>query len=576
MVSAARWARNFFAKVGELTCAVAKLGWCLESLDSGQRVRQRRLVRVRLEVAKDHDALGAEEADASDVARLLDVAEDEVREVRVIKRALDARRRLPKPLVRLTVEAEVARQPPESARRRLLDLPIARPRPDPPRAPRHAPPIAIVGGGPAGLFAAWLLAEKGAKVVLVERGKPVERRARDFGRFRGRGELDPESNLCFGEGGAGTYSDGKLTTRVKDPYVREVFERFVSVGAPGRILVDAKPHIGTNLLYRLLIRLRARLTELGVDLRFETRFERLRMRDGRLDGIETSTGSIDAPRVILAMGHSARDTFASLVESKVPVIAKPFAVGARIEHPQAQIDRIQYRCSPRPATLPPADYSLTHQAGGRGVYSFCMCPGGMIVPTSAEPGSVVVNGMSTARRSSPFANGGLVVAVGPEDFRGLGHGSDVLAGVRFQRALESACFSAGGSSYFAPAMRAMDLVKGKSSGRLADSHFRPGLTATDLREVLPPLVLNPLREGLRAFESIMRGYLSEEVNLIAVETKTSSPIQIPRDRDTFEVPGFRGLFVAGEGPGHAGGISSAAVDGLRVAEHLLGTLGEFA
>ncbi len=514
----------------------------------------------------------AELADVADVARLLELDEADVREVRVVRRALDARRRLPRPVFRLTLEAEVTRSPPPSAAKRLLELPKARPRPNPPSAPPGAPPVIVVGAGPAGLFCTWLLAERGAKVILLERGKPVDRRARDFGRFRGRGELDPESNLCFGEGGAGTYSDGKLTTRVKDPYVREVFERLVSVGAPARILVDAKPHIGTNLLYRLLMTLRARLLELGVEISFETRFARLVLSEGRIAGVETNKGVLQAPRVVLAMGHSARDTFASLAASNVPMIAKSFAVGVRIEHPQDLIDQAQYHCQVRPRTLPPADYSLTHEVVGRGVYSFCMCPGGMIVPTSTEPGTVVVNGMSTARRSSPFANSGLVVQVGPEDFAKLGHGTDVLAGARFQRSLEQACYEAGGRNYFAPAMNVMDFAKGRASGRLADSHFRPGLAATDLRDVLPPIVWRSLHAGLRSFDTTLSGFASEYANLIAVETKTSSPIQIPRDPTSWQVPGFAGLYVAGEGPGHAGGISSAAVDGLRVAERVLGSL----
>ncbi|MCK6551867.1 FAD-dependent oxidoreductase, partial [Myxococcota bacterium] len=457
-------------------------------------------------------------------------------------------------------------------------IPAANVRPVPPplgrmasrRARPDAPPVIVVGAGPAGLFAAWHLAENGAKVILLERGKPVETRARDFGRFRGRAELDPESNLCFGEGGAGTYSDGKLTTRKHDPLVREVFERFVEVGAPARILVDAKPHIGTNLLFRMLQGLRARLLELGVDIRFQTRMERLVLEGRKIRGVETKGGQLDAGATVLAMGHSARDTFRALLAQGVPMEAKPFAVGVRAEHPQALIDSAQYRVgAPRPATLPAADYRLTHQEGTRGVYSFCMCPGGMIVPTATEPETVVVNGMSTARRSSPFANSGVIVQVSVEDAAREVGKMHPLVGVDFQHKLESAAFVAGGRSYRAPAMLASDLVRRKVTGKLADTHFRPGLTPSDLRAVLPRFVVDGLAAGLVAFDHKIKGYASSDANLIAVESRTSSPIQIPRDDASMEVAGFDGLFVAGEGPGYAGGITSAAIDGLKVAHAVL-------
>lgn len=531
---------------------------------------------LRLDVQLPHDAPQDDDALARRVAAALSVPASAIQSVTVVRRALDARRGRRVPTYQLTIDAaltEAPTDPPPAANLRPRPPPL--PRLASPRPPAGAPPVLVVGAGPAGLFAAWHLAESGARVVLLERGKPVERRARDFGRFRGRGQLDPESNLCFGEGGAGTYSDGKLTTRKHDPLVREVFERLVEVGAPARILVDAKPHIGTNLLFRMLIALRARLVELGVDIRFESRVERLALAAGRVAGVETRAGVLEAPRVVLATGHSARDTFAALVAQGVPVSPKPFAIGVRAEHPQALIDSAQYRAgAPRPRTLPPADYRLAHQAGprgDRGVYSFCMCPGGMIVPTATEPETVVVNGMSTARRSTPFANSGLVVQVSPEDFdRELGEGAkDPLAGVEFQRRLERAAFIAGGRTYFAPAMLAADLVAGKATGRLADTHFRPGLTPADLRDVLPRFIIEGLAAGLRRFDGIIHGYASSEANLIAVESRTSSPVHVPRDPVTLAVPGFAGLWVAGEGPGYAGGITSAAIDGLKVAQAVL-------
>ncbi|MBK8012008.1 MAG: hypothetical protein IPK13_11715 [Deltaproteobacteria bacterium] len=297
---------------------------------------------------------------------------------------------------------------------------------------------------------------------------------------------------------------------------------------------------------------------------------------GRIVGVDVqSIGHLDAAKVVLAIGHSARDTFEGLLADGVPMEAKSFAVGVRAEHPQALIDKAQYHLGkkPRPSTLPPADYRLTHQVGQRGVYSFCMCPGGMIVPTATEPGLMVVNGMSSARRSTPFANSGVVVQVDPTDMSALGCGDSPLAGVEFQRLLERQTFEAGQGGYRAPAMCASDLVRGRASGQLAHSHFRPGLVPCDLADVLPPLIHQPLVEAIRRFDRIIPGYGSNAGNLLAIESRTSSPIRIPRDATSFEVPGFRGLYVSGEGPGYAGGIMSAAIDGLRVAHHVLEGLG---
>jgi uncharacterized FAD-dependent dehydrogenase len=531
------------------------------------------LPKLRFDLVLPHDApddLGAIRKAAAEALRLPIEA---IEELKVQKRALDARQRLRTPVWHLTVDASLARAP--SSVHRALDL---RPIPSPtarfasPTVRPRSAPVVVVGAGPAGLFASWQLAMSGARVVLVERGKPVETRARDFGRFRGRGVLDPESNLCFGEGGAGTYSDGKLTTRKNDPLVREVLERLVEVGAPPRILVDAKPHIGTNLLFRMLKGLRAELIRLGVEIRFETRLDRLVV-DGGVRGVVLrhagGSESIETDRVLLAIGHSARDTFEALLAQGVPIEAKPFAVGVRIEHPQELVDRAQYHQSgARPKTLPPADYRLTHSDSGRGVYSFCMCPGGMVVPTSTEPEMVVVNGMSTARRSSPFANSGLVVQVEIKDLEAEGC-RGALAGVEFQRKLERSAYEAGGRSYRAPAMRARDFIDKRATGTLADSHFRPGLEPFDLDAVLPGFVAHGIRSSLGDFDRKIRGYASAEANLIAVETRTSSPIRIPRDLDRFEVPSMPGLHVAGEGPGYAGGIVSAAVDGLKAADAIL-------
>ena len=507
---------------------------------------------------------------------MLHVPPTRIRELRIVRKALDARRKLRVPSWRLTVDADVdgaVRRAHPRAQMRKPTPPAARL--TSPRAPAGAPPVVVVGAGPAGLFAALHLAENGVRVVLIERGKPVETRARDFGRFRGKAELDPESNLCFGEGGAGTYSDGKLTCRTKDPLRAHVLSRLVAAGAPARIQVDAKPHIGTNRLFGVLKSLRKALLEQGVDIRFQTRVTDLVWSGRAAHGVEVHSGErIDAGRVLLATGHSARDTYRRLFDLGLPVEPKPFAVGVRAEHPQALVDRAQYRLTgPRPDTLPPADYRLAHTTrDGRGVYSFCMCPGGMIVPTSTEPDMVVVNGMSSARRSTPFANSGLVAQVELADLRAAGYGDHPLAGVELQRDLERRAFEAGGKTYFAPAMRADDLLSGRASGALAPSHFRPGLVPCDLKDILPAFLVDSLAEGLSRFDRTLSGYASKEANLVAVESRTSSPIRIRRHPDTREVEGFSGLYVAGEGPGYAGGIMSAAVDGLRTAHAILESL----
>lgn len=534
-----------------------------------------RKVAIRLDILRAHDAPATPAALLREVAQAANVPLQAVKRAQIVKQALDARRQMRVPTWVLTVDAELEVEPGSTGgRANLRAVPPPTPRLASPKAPVDGPPIAVVGAGPAGLFAAWHLSEMGAKVHLFERGKPVETRARDFGRFRGKGILDPESNICFGEGGAGTYSDGKLTCRTSDPLVREVLERFVECGAPERILVDAKPHIGTNLLFRVLKGIRQRLLENGAELHYQTRVEQVRTEGGRLVGLELADGSIfGTPRALFAIGHSARDTYEKLLSAGVPMEPKPFAVGVRAEHPQALIDAAQYRLrGARPDTLPPADYRLAHQEGTRGVYSFCMCPGGMIVPTATELDTVVVNGMSTARRSTPFANSGVVVQVELADLEREGCGTGPLAGLEFQRRLERAAFAAGGQSYRAPAMLAQDFVRKKASGRLADSHFRPGLVAADLREVLPAFVAQGLAAGLLRFDQQLRGYTSAEANLIAVESRTSSPLRIPRHADTREVPGFAGLHVAGEGPGYAGGIMSAAIDGLRTAHAILAAL----
>ncbi len=440
---------------------------------------------------------------------------------------------------------------------------------------RHA---IVVGAGPAGLFAALELAERGLRVTLLERGQPVEKRMRDIGRLRSRGELNPESNICFGEGGAGTYTDGKLYTRIKSPLVRNVLHTFVRFGAAHDILIDAHPHLGTDRLVRIVRNMRGHLESLGVDYRFGARVNALLTKDDKVCGVrvadsEESETEIDGDCVVLATGHSARDTYEHLHKLGIHLEAKAFAVGVRAEHPQALIDAIQFGAKAGHPALGAAEYAATHQVpddhlGKRGVYSFCMCPGGLIVPSPTEEGGMAVNGMSNAKRSGEFANSGLVVQVTPEDIERHGITAHPLSGVHFQREIERATYKMAGNQYAAPTMRLTDFVNRKASGTLANCRFKPSVVPADLWELLPHWIASPLAEGIKGFDRRMRGYLTDEANLLASETRTSSPVRISRD-DSMQSVSLKGLYPVGEGAGYAGGIVSAAVDGLKAAAKIL-------
>lgn len=432
----------------------------------------------------------------------------------------------------------------------------------------------VIGAGPAGLFAALALAEAGIRVTLLERGRPVESRMRDIGRLRSRGELNPESNICFGEGGAGTYTDGKLYTRIKHPFLRQVLHTFVRFGGAPDILVDAHPHLGTDKLVRIVRNMRHHLISLGVDYRFETRVDDLLIAHGKVTGVRTAHGEeMDASHVVLATGHSARDTFERLQQLGIRMEAKSFAIGVRAEHPQTLIDSIQFGTNAAHPKLGAAEYSLTWQAedrhlGQRGIYSFCMCPGGLIVPSPTEEGAMAVNGMSNAKRAGQWANSGIVVQVTPEDLQRHGLAMHPLMGVSFQRELEVATFRAAGHRYAAPAMRLTDFVSGKASGTLAPTRFKPEAVAADLHTVLPAWIARPLAEGLRGFDRKMRGYLTDEANLFGSETRTSSPVRIERNEQMQSI-NTAGLYPVGEGAGYAGGIVSAAVDGMKAAAAII-------
>ncbi len=430
--------------------------------------------------------------------------------------------------------------------------------------------VIIVGAGPAGLFAALELISLGYKPIVFERGSDVQTRRRDLAAINKDGIVNPESNYCFGEGGAGTYSDGKLYTRSKKRGdVRKVLEALVAHGAREDILFDAHPHIGTNKLPKLVVELRKTILDCGGEVHFDTKVSDFIIDSDVMRGVVLASGDrIQAEGVILATGHSARDIFTLLHKRKIAMEPKPFALGLRIEHAQPLIDRIQYHCvDDRGPWLPAASYALVHQtvtAGHeRGVFSFCMCPGGFIVPAATAPGEVVVNGMSPSRRDSPFANSGIVVAVETADF--VPYASQgPLAGVAFQSAIERlACTLAGGTQR-APGQRLVDFVERKVSTHLLESSYQPGLASVDMGELLPPFIHQALREAFVAFGKRMKGYYTNDAQVVGVESRTSSPVKIPRDH-TLEHPQVKMLFPCGEGAGYAGGIVSAAMDGERCA-----------
>lgn len=436
----------------------------------------------------------------------------------------------------------------------------------------RAPQAIVVGAGPAGLFAALRLVELGIKPVLIERGKDVRARRRDLAAINKDHLVNPDSNYCFGEGGAGTYSDGKLYTRSKKRGdVRRVLEILVAHGATEEILVDAHPHIGTNKLPQVVTELRNSVLAAGGEVHFETKVTDFLLQNGEIRGVVTADGREHVGLgVILATGHSARDIFELCRSTGIFIEAKPFAMGVRIEHPQALIDRQQYHRADR-GLLPAASYSLVaqtrHRGVERGVFSFCMCPGGFIVPAATAPGELVVNGMSPSRRDSKFANSGLVVAVNEVDWKPYAeHGP--LAGLAFQREVEQRACRVAGSSQSAPSQRVGDFISGKVSPDLLETSYQPGLMSTDLAEILPDVLTVPLKLGLKEFGQRIRGYATNEGQLIGVESRTSSPVRIPRDRDTLEHVAVRRLFPCGEGAGYAGGIVSAAMDGERCAEQL--------
>lgn len=438
---------------------------------------------------------------------------------------------------------------------------------------RNADPVIIVGAGPAGLFAAIKAIEGGLKPIILERGKDVRARRRDLAAINKEHMVNPESNYCFGEGGAGTYSDGKLYTRSKKRgSVRRVFEILVAHGATSDILFEAHPHIGTNKLPKIVTALRETIEEAGGEVHFNTKVTDFILEDGEMKGVVANGNEIRGVAVLLATGHSARDIFRLCKKTGVKIEAKPFALGVRIEHPQQLIDKIQYKCEDRGEYLPASAYSLVSQTTWkgkeRGVFSFCMCPGGFIVPAATAPGELVVNGMSPSRRDSRFANSGMVAAVELEDIPDF-HQYEELAAMEFQAAVERQAWKLGGETQVAPAQRMQDFVDGKVSNSLLDTSYQPGLIPQDMMEVLPDFIGKRLRQGFQFFGKKMRGYLTNEAQIVGVESRTSSPVRIPRDKESCEHVEIKRLFPCAEGAGYAGGIVSAAMDGERCMSHLL-------
>lgn len=493
------------------------------------------------------------------VAAKLGIPISRVGGIKLRKHSIDARQRAVKVQLRLDVSRDGPLPPDESPRWAVPSLSSG------------ARTVLIVGAGPAGLFAALRCLENGFKPIVLERGKDASARRFDLAPLLREGRVIEESNYCFGEGGAGTFSDGKLYTRAtKRGPVARVYQVLVAHGAPEQILTDAHPHIGSNLLPNVVKAIRNSILGAGGEVRFQTKVVDFLVTGDRIHGVRTASGEeILGESVILATGHSARDIYRLLATRNILLEPKPFAVGFRIEHSQPFIDRTQYHLQPgqaRPRLLPAARYRLATKIGDRGVHSFCMCPGGWIVPASTENDEVVVNGMSLSRRDSPFANSGMVSTVEPEDLGPLLKEHGVLAGLVFQKELERAAKNAGGGGQVAPGQRVTDFLDGKISADLPETSYFPGTKSSPLHELLPSWITRRMREGLRLFGRQIHGYVSREALLLGFETRTSSPVRIPRCEDSLEHPQLAGLYPCGEGAGYAGGIVSAAMDGLRIAD----------
>lgn len=487
------------------------------------------------------------------IATALKIQPSAIHQFKILKRSIDARSR--KVVYRLQVRAYIN----ESA-------PPTEPQITYPKI-NNAKTVIIVGAGPAGLFAALQCLQNGLKPIVIERGKDVKQRRRDLAAINKQGLVNTESNYCYGEGGAGTYSDGKLYTRSnKRGDINKVLQIFVQHGADEDILIDARPHIGTNKLPQIITSIRETIQNAGGEVRFDSKLTDLIISNHQIRGIVINhEQELLVDHVILATGHSARDIYELLNSKNILIEAKPFALGVRIEHPQQIIDSAQYHCDTRSEFLPPAYYSMVEQVAERGVFSFCMCPGGIIAPCATDTNEIVVNGWSPSKRNNPYANSGTVVQVTLDDVEG----TDPLRMLNFQSEIEHRAFKAGGGNLVAPAQRMIDFVNGKLSVDLPKNSYLPGVKSVMLADILPPFVANSLKAALPMFGNKMKGYYTNEAILVGVESRTSSPVRIPRDKETFQHPQIQGLYPCAEGAGYAGGIVSAAIDGINCANAIL-------
>jgi uncharacterized FAD-dependent dehydrogenase len=488
------------------------------------------------------------------ICRQLGVRVDDITHIEILKRSIDAR----KPNIKYNLKVAVYLDEVFDEQKEFFY----------PNDVTDKEEVAIVGSGPAGLFAALYALELGIKPVIFERGKDVRSRRRDLKAIHQDHLVNPESNYCFGEGGAGTFSDGKLYTRSKKRgNVKKALEWFVHFGADKDILVDAHPHIGTNKLPKIIQSMRECIVENGGEFHFDSKITNILLEDGKVCGLEINDSlTRNFNNIILATGHSARDVFYMLDNLGLELQAKPFALGVRVEHSQELIDSIQYHGQLSGETLPPASYSLVTQANGMGVYSFCMCPGGIVAPCATEAGEVVTNGWSPSKRNNPYSNSGIVVQIGPDDIDP--GNNDPFVCLNFQRKVEHDCWEAAGKTQKVPAQRMIDFIEGKVSKDLPETSYQPGLTSVDLNKVLPKMIASRLKLAFKDFGKKMKGYLTNEAVLHAPESRTSSPVQIPRDQETLEHPQAIGLYPSGEGAGYAGGIISAAIDGMKCIEKI--------
>lgn len=513
------------------------------------------LIQVSPEMANNEEML------TQHVSKLVHTSVADLQKIVVVKRSIDARQKAIKFNLKLNIyfKDEVYTE----SKIELPNYPNV----------TNKQEVIVVGAGPAGLFAALQLIELGLKPIVLERGKDVRGRRRDLKAINVDGIVNADSNYCFGEGGAGTYSDGKLYTRSKKRGdVDRILQLLVAFGATEEILVEAHPHIGTNKLPQIIQDIREKIIECGGQVLFETRVTDILVKNNEVDGIVTQNGeTIHSKKIILATGHSARDIFELLHKKEIFIEAKPFALGVRAEHPQELIDRIQYSCDFRGEFLPPSPYSIVKQVNGRGMYSFCMCPGGVIAPCATADGEVVTNGWSPSKRDQATANSGIVVELRLEDFKPF-EKFGPLAGMEFQKAIEQKAWQLAGKTQKVPAQRMIDFTQTKVSGFIPKTSYVPGTTSVELGEVFPSFLTQTMREGFSAFGKAMRGYLTNDAILHAPESRTSSPVRIPRDNFTLEHVQIKGLYPCGEGAGYAGGIISAAIDGekcaLKIAEAL--------